>query len=62
MKVCTEIDDNETQITIVLKSRDDLESAIPWLPTLRVLFPYPAPPTDPKPGDFEQGDVPASSA
>lgn len=62
MNVYTEVDANETHITIVLKSRDDLEKAIPWLPTLRVLFPYPEPPADPKSGDFEPGDVPAPSA
>lgn len=59
MNVYTEMDTDKTSITLVLRSRDDLEKAIPWLPTLRVLFPYPEPPSDPKHGDFEPGGVPA---
>lgn len=53
MNVYTDVSSDETRISIVLKSRDDLERAIPWLPTLRVLFPYPEPPPEPKSGEFE---------
>ena len=53
MKVDTEISANETTLTLILKSRDDLERAIPWLPSMRVLFPYPEPPADPVPGSSE---------
>ena len=46
MNVYTQATGDATEITITLKGRDDLERAIPWLPTLRVLFPYPDPPKD----------------
>lgn len=59
MKVLTEIGNGETSLVIEINSRDDLERMIKFLPTVKALFPYPEPPADPKPGDFEPGRIPA---
>lgn len=57
-----EIDPDSTIVTIELKSRDDLERCINWLPGMRVLFPYPPVPPNPEPGNFVPGNIPSPTS
>lgn len=60
MKVHTAIDADSTTVVIELRSRDDFERCLKWLPRIEALFPYPPAPPNPEPGQFVPGNVPAS--